>query len=69
MDLVKAVRDYAMAHYDAGKGWDYVVEAWGDSDILKEVAGCTTEAQAIKAVGKVVRSVADYAAEVRATEF
>lgn len=49
--LVDAVKKYALEHYEDG-GWDYVIEAWEDSDIEKAIQGCKTPEEAIKAVGK-----------------
>lgn len=48
--LIQAVRQHAMKHYDAG--WDAVVEAWDDGDILEVVGQCRTAAGAIKAMAK-----------------
>lgn len=53
MDLVAAVRDHALAHYEQG-GWDYVVEAYTDADILEAIGGARTPAGAIRNVGRQV---------------
>jgi hypothetical protein len=35
-DLIQAIRKYAEAHYN--KGWDVVVEAYDDGDLLEELS-------------------------------
>ena len=53
-----------MDHYTKG-GWDYVVEAWSDGDILEyysEANGNTKKA--FKAISKVVKERFDYAQEI-----
>ena len=52
-ELVAAVRTHAMQNYNEG-GWDYVVECYSDEDIVEEIDGATTPAQAIKNVGRIV---------------
>jgi hypothetical protein len=47
--LVKAVRDHATANYETG-GWDFVVEAWEDAEIAKEIGDATTAEDAIQRV-------------------
>lgn len=47
--LVKVVRDHATANYDTG-GWDFVVEAWGDADIIQEIGDAEYAEDAIKRV-------------------
>jgi hypothetical protein len=34
--MIQAIRKHAEANYN--KGWDYVVECWGDGDILEELS-------------------------------
>lgn len=48
--MIQAVRQHAIKHYN--EGWDYVVEAWDDGDILEVVGLCLTEGGAIKAMAK-----------------
>jgi len=62
--FINEVRQYAMDHYTKG-GWDYVVEAWSDGDILEyysEANGNTKKA--FKAISKVVKERFDYAQEI-----
>lgn len=60
------VKAHALAHYGED-GWDYVVEAWTDEDILNVIAkaGATTDVEAIAAVGAVLGAVAAVEADVR----
>lgn len=64
--MLEAVKAHALAHYGEA-GWDYVVEAWGDTDIVNVIAkaGATTDAEAIAAVGAVVGIVAEVEADIR----
>ena len=66
-EIVKAVRKYAMDHYEED-GWDYVVECWDDSDILKHAAGCTVE-QLICKIGDIVGTCDDYRQDIMAEAF
>lgn len=49
-EMIQAVKTYAREHYNEG-GWDSIVECYDDSDIAREIKGCTTCAEAIEAVG------------------
>jgi hypothetical protein len=66
--LIDAIRAHALANYTNG-GWDEVVEAWDDEDIVAEVhASCgdnPTVEQAIAAVGEVVKLRHGYAEDIR----
>ena len=66
--LVAAVRQHAVAHYDEG-GWDFVVEAWDDAKIVREIGEAFTPAGAIRKVAQVVRIQADVRADIMATAF
>ena len=37
-EIVKALRRYALEHYEED-GWDYVVEAYDDEELLEEIRG------------------------------
>lgn len=50
--LVAAVKKHAEANYNQG-GWDMVVECYEDSEIAEEIAGCTTEEEAIARLAEV----------------
>ena len=68
-DFIHHVRDYAIAHYNKG-GWDEVVEAWGDGDILEywsEANG--NDKKAFKEIAKTVKVRYQYAKEIRSTAF
>ena len=70
IELMNAVRKHAEANYEKG-GWDYVVEAWDDIDIIDALveAKCKTEKQAISAVKKIVKLQNDHRQEMYSTEF
>lgn len=53
-ELVVAVRDHAMKHYEES-GWDYVVECYTDADIINAIGDATTVALAVERVGSIVR--------------
>lgn len=48
--LIQAVRQHAIKHYEAG--WDVVVECYEDGDILEVVGRCRSEAAAIRTMAK-----------------
>jgi hypothetical protein len=52
-NLIKAVREYAVANYNTG-AWDIIVEAYTDSELAELVHKCRTGAGAIAKVAKVV---------------
>lgn len=49
--LVTLVRAHAQTHYESG-GWDVVVEAWDDAQIVEAIGKARTEAGAIRKVGE-----------------
>lgn len=53
--MVEAVKAHAQANYERD-GWDYVVECWDDAEIAATLReqGCTSVAQALRTVGKIV---------------
>lgn len=67
-DLIKAVKDHALAHYNDG-GWDVVVECWDDAQIAEQIAGATTEAGAIAKFKSLVSIWADQQADARNSAF
>jgi len=48
-DLIEAVREYALIHYNKD-GWDFLVECWDDEDIEEQIEGARTPAGAKIAV-------------------
>lgn len=36
-ELVKLVRDYAMAHYESHKGWAEIYDKYSDEDLAKNI--------------------------------
>jgi len=68
-DFIKGIRAYAMVHYKTG-GWDEVVEAWGDGDILEYYSDANgDEKKAFKEIKKTVKLRHDYSNEIRSTKF
>lgn len=53
-NVVHAVREHALAHYDED-GWDFVVETMDDEDILHECASSLIPAHAIARMHKLVK--------------
>lgn len=52
-ELVRKVREHAVAHYNDG-GWDVIVEAWDDEAIAKHIGKCVTVHGAIKAFSAII---------------
>jgi hypothetical protein len=72
--IVAAVREHAKHHanYQTGaNGWDILIEAWEDSDILRAIleANAMTAQAAIEAIGPRLKAAADYRREIEATAF
>lgn len=63
-EIVKAVREHAQAHYD--EGWDIVVEAYEDKEIIEAVGDATTAEQAIARMSEIVEVRNDRRQEVQA---
>lgn len=64
--LVEAVKLHATANYNRS-GWDFVVEAWEDSDIAESIQGAKTVAGAISKVRLIVQALQGQREEVRAS--
>lgn len=67
-NLIKAVRDHAIANYEKD-GWDVLVECWEDDDIVDAMRGARTAKTAIARVGKAVKEYHAYANDIQATAF
>lgn len=69
-DLVRAVKDHAVEHYNDG-GWDVIVECWGDNQIANiiEAGDAKTVKQAIKCFKPMVDIWADRQADARNSAF
>jgi hypothetical protein len=67
-ELVKAVRAYALAHYEEG-GWDILVECYEDANIEEIIGDVSTEAEAIARLARVLRTSDDYRQDIMATVF
>jgi hypothetical protein len=61
-ELVAGVKAHALAHYD--EGWDMVVEAMTDDEIVAAFGWALTVAGAVKKVGELVSVHADQRQEV-----
>jgi hypothetical protein len=63
-EFIVYVRNYAMRNYDKN-GWDYVVEAWEDSDIIEYFsdANCNPT-RAFARIKAAVESYHAYAQEI-----
>lgn len=73
LDLVRAVKHYALTHYDEG-GWDVIVECWDDEQIVEhlryaEVDDVTDPRLAIDAFRDAVAVWADQQADARNSAF
>ena len=64
-DLIKAVREYALANYEKD-GWDYLVECWEDSDITETIGSSKTVRGAISKCRQTVKLLDERRQEVRA---
>lgn len=67
-DLVFAVREHAYENYTRN-GWDVVVEAWDDDDIIEAIGKARTEKGAIKKVREAMSPYAEYRKEIQSTAF
>lgn len=65
--LINGVRAHAQAHYE--QGWEIVVEATTDEELLEHVGEATTIEQAIANVRRFVEIHNEHAAGIRATAF
>jgi mannitol/fructose-specific phosphotransferase system IIA component (Ntr-type) len=50
--LIATVRAHAEANYD--KGWDLIVEAYTDAEIIEQLGNATTPEQAIETISRIV---------------
>ena len=66
-EFIGYVRNHAMTNYEKG-GWDEVVEAWSDGDILEYYIQGNTK-KAFKDLAKIVKFRYEYAQEIRSTAF
>jgi hypothetical protein len=63
--FINHVREHALRNYETG-GWDYVVEAWEDGDILEYWSDANGDStKAFKAIAEAVKTRYDYAQEIR----
>jgi hypothetical protein len=67
-DLVDAVRDYAVDHYEQA-GWDIVVECYTDEELAAEIGRARTVKGAIRNVGAAVGVYDGKRRDIQATAF
>lgn len=68
IELVQAVKDHALDHYEHD-GWDYIVESFSDDEIAGELEGINNVDDAIETVGALAKLLADVRADVQAEIF
>jgi hypothetical protein len=66
--LVSFIKAHALAHYEDG-GWDVIVECWDDQDIITELGGAETEAEALQAFDFLISILADRQSDARNSAF
>jgi hypothetical protein len=68
-DFIYFVKQYAMDNYSNG-GWDEVVEAWDDGDILEYYSDADGNVKkAFKEIKETLKLRREYAEEIRNTAF
>jgi hypothetical protein len=65
-ELVKAVRDYAIAHYEQD-GWDYIVETYTDAELAEEIGQAHTVKGAIAKVRRTARLLDERRRDIEST--
>jgi soluble cytochrome b562 len=67
-DFIYFVKQYAMDNYN--EGWDEVVEAWDDGDILEYYSDADGNVKkAFKEIKETLKLRREYAEEIRSTAF
>jgi len=66
-ELIAAVRAHARAHYNDGKGWDEIEEAFTDEELIEHLGNARTPAGAINAIGALVKIRHERAEDIRST--
>lgn len=64
-DLMIAIRDYASQPENYEKGWDVIVEATTDEELLAEIGKCRTLKGALRKLAPSVKIREDYANDIR----
>lgn len=65
-EWIKLLRAHAIANYNSD-GWDYLVEAWDDADIVEAMDGASNYDKAFEAVADTLKTMSDYRSEIVAT--
>lgn len=66
--MVEAVKSYALANYSRD-GWDVVVEAYTDGEILEQIAHCPNEASAVSVMRKIAKAHKEQGEDVCSESF
>lgn len=62
-DLIQAVIDHAIAHYEC-QGWDILVESWDEEEIWDVIEGAASEKEAIRLAAQALKPINDYRMEI-----
>ena len=66
--LVERLRKHALEHYEEN-GWDYVVEAFDDADVLEAIDDARDFDAAVASLGELVGLLDERRKEVQSTAF
>ena len=67
-EIATALRKHATENYESD-GWDYVVETFDHDELLKEIEGATTLAEAIAKIAPYLKLLDDHRKDIEATRF
>ena len=67
-EIATALRKHATENYESD-GWDYVVETFDHDELVKEIEGATTLAEAIAKISPLLRALDDRRKDIEATRF
>ena len=67
-DMIDAVQAYAEANYSRD-GWDVIVEAYTEGEILVCINHCKTAAQAIATMRKIAKANKSHGDDIRSGAF
>ena len=67
-EMIDSVKAYAEANYSRD-GWDVIVEAYTDEEILRRINHCETTAKAISTMRKIAKAHKSYGDDIRSESF
>ena len=67
-EIAAALRQHAIKNYQSD-GWDYLVETFDDEELLKEIEGATTLAEAIAKIAPYLKRLDSRRKDIEATRF